>query len=183
MVSAVEPTEIRPRLRDVTEETARPLPASGPASGIIAAPAAATTQVLPPSAFRSGHPDEALPDSLGYGLYARAAEDGREPARVPGEPATLDMIARYRAQATAELHAYAFRYLHNHAEQIRQDAIREHLGRMRRPPGFLKLVTATVAGVLLAGAVMQAALPWIEAQGGVVAAAEALASRLRAAGG
>jgi hypothetical protein len=179
MVSAVEPSEIRPRLRDVTEETARPLPASG----IVAAPAAATTQVLPPSSFRSGHPDEALPDSLGYGLYARAAEDGREPARVPGEPATLDMIARYRAQATAELHAYAFRYLHNHAEQIRQDAIREQLGRMRRPPGFLKLVTATVAGVLLAGAVMQAALPWIEAHGGVVAAAEALAGRLRAAGG
>lgn len=179
MVSAVEPSEIRPRLRDVTEETARPLPASG----IVAAPAAATTQVLPPSSFRSGHPDEALPDSLGYGLYARAAEDGREPARVPGEPATLDMIARYRAQATAELHAYAFRYLHNHAEQIRQDAIREQLGRMRRPPGFLKLVTATVAGVLLAGAVMQAALPWIEAHGGVVAAAEALAGRIRAAGG
>jgi len=181
MVSAVEPSEIRPRLRDVTEEATRPAFQSGIAPTVAAA--AATTQVLPPSSFRSGHPDEALPDSLGYGLYARAAEDGREPARVPGEPATLDMIARYRAQATAELHAYAFRYLHNHAEQIRQDAIREQLGRMRRPPGFLKLVTATVAGVLLAGAVMQAALPWIEAHGGVVAAAEALAGRLRAAGG
>jgi len=179
MVSAVEPTEIRPRLRDVTEET----PRQAAPSAVGAAPAAATTQVLPPSAFRSGQPEEALQDALGYGFYARAAEDGREPARVPGEPATLDMIARYRAQATADLHAYAFRYLHNHAEQIRQDAIREHLARLRRPPGFLKLVVATFVGVLLAALAIQAAGPWIEAQGGLAAAVDALAARLRSLGG
>lgn len=179
MVSAVDPTEIRPRLRDVTDDAARPVSSQG----VAALAAAATTQVLAPSAFRSGDPDEALQDSLSYGLYARAAEDGREPARAPGEAATLEMIARYRAQATADLHAYAFRYLHNHAEQIRHDAIREHLGHVRRPPGFLKLVVATIVGVLVAGAIIQAALPWVEAEGGLVAAAEALARRLLAVGG
>jgi hypothetical protein len=168
----VEPTDIRARLRDVTDE----------ATSATATRVAPTTQVLPPSAFRSGHPDEALQDSLGYGLYARAAEDGREPARLPGEPATLDMIARYRAQATADLHAFAFRYLHNHAEQIRQDAIREHLGQLRRPPGFLKLVTATVVGVALAGLLVHLLGPWIEEHGGAAGAIEALAARLRSFG-
>jgi hypothetical protein len=137
---------------------------------------------LPPSAFRSGQPDEALQDSLSYGLYARATEEGREPMRVAGEPATLDMIARYRAQATADLHAFAFRYLHNHAEQIRQDAIRENLGRIRRPPGLLTLVLASTVGVLLAGLLANAVGPWIEAQGGITAALEALAARLRSLG-
>lgn len=171
----MEPTDIRTRLRDVTEEppaAARPLPSPPPAP----------TQVLPPSAFRSGQPEEALQDSLSYGLYARATEEGREPMRVAGEPATLDMIDRYRAQATADLHAFAFRYLHNHAEQIRQDAIRETLGRVRRPPGLGKLVFASTAGVLLAWLLVHALGPWVEAQGGIAAGVEALAARLRSLG-
>jgi hypothetical protein len=179
----VEPTDIRARLRDVTEDG----PSGHRQPSTTAPPAASsvqpTTQVLPPSAFRSGQPDEALQDSLGYGLYARAAEDGREPARAQGEPATRDMIARYRAQATADLHAFAFRYLHNHAEQIRQDAIREHLGRMRRPPGFLKLVIASAAGFALALSAMHTLLPMLEAQGGIAAIIEGLTVRLRSLGG
>lgn len=179
----MEPTDIRTRLRDVTEDGPPGQRQPSLAAASAASPVQPTTQVLPPSAFRSGQPEEALQDSLGYGLYARAAEDGREPARVQGEPATRDMIARYRAQATADLHAFAFRYLHNHAEQIRQDAIREHLGRMRRPPGLLKLVLASAVGFALAWTAMHTLLPMLEAQGGIAAIAEGLSVRLRSLGG
>jgi hypothetical protein len=178
----VEPTDIRPRLREVAEDGTASLPSRAQAA---AAPAQGGTQVLPPSAFRAGEPGtaEALQDALAYGFYARAAEDGREPARVAGEPATADMIARYRAQATADLHAYAFRYLHNHAEQIRQDAIREHLTHLRRPPGFITLVVASLVGVLLGALVIQDLLPVVERHGGIVGLAQALMAGLRGLGG
>jgi hypothetical protein len=174
-VFAVDRTDIRTRLRDVTD-------APPPAARAADAAAPAPTQVLPPSAFRSGQADEALQDSLAYGLYARATEEGREPMRMAGEPATLERIARYRAQATAELHAFAFRYLHNHAEQIRQDAIREYLGRIRRPPGPIALVTASTIGVLLAAALTNAFDPWLEAQGGLGVVLDAVVAWLRSAG-
>ena len=89
----MEPTDIRPRLREIAEDGTASAPSRAQAA---AAPAQGGTQVLPPSAFRAGEPGtaEALQDALAYGFYARAAEDGREPARVAGEPATADMIAR-----------------------------------------------------------------------------------------
>lgn len=155
----MEPTDIRARLREVAED-------APPAAQAHARPA---TQVLPPSAFRrfgSGEPD-ALEGALAYGYYARATEDGREAAGPDGSAAGADMIARYHAQATGELHAYAFRYLHNHTEQIRQDAIRDHLVALRRPPRFATLVLAAVSGVLLAELLLQDLAPWVAAQGGI----------------
>ena len=142
----------------------------------------ATTQVLPPSAFRSGVAEEALCDALGYGLYARAAEDGREPMRMPNEAASADLVERYRAQANADLHAFAYRYLHNHAEQIRMDAVREHAAKLRSPPGCMKLVVTTAFGVALAGLLWQWLQPWVAAYGGIGGAAEALLTRLRSMG-
>jgi phytoene dehydrogenase-like protein len=179
----VQPTDIRTRLRDSSPEG----PAAGPppmmpGPATVTATAPATTQVLPPSAFRAGPAEDALRDALGYGLYARAAEEGREQMRMPGEAASAELVERYRAQATADLHAFAFRYLHNHAEQIRQDAIREQLGQFRRPPGFLKLMLATIAGVAVAGVAWQWLGPWLDAQGGMAAVAETLLARLRSLG-
>jgi hypothetical protein len=168
----VEPTDIRTRLRDLAEDQpVRPPPAAAPAM-----------QVLPPSAFRGGDPADVLRDALGYGLYARAAEDGREKLRAAGDPATADMIERYRAQATADLHAFAFRYLHNHAEQIRQDAVREHLAALRRPPGFLKIAVAAGCGSLAAGAFALWLMPLLAAHGGPGGALAAIIAHLRAFG-
>lgn len=139
-------------------------------------------QVLPPSAFRSAVAEDALRDALGYGLYARAAEDGREKLRVAGDAATADMIERYRAQATADLHTFAFRYLHNHAEQIRQDAVRENLGTLRRPPGFVKIALAAGCGSLAAGVLALWLLPLAAAHGGPAGALGAIIAQLRAFG-
>lgn len=180
----MEPTDIRPRLREVAEDGA----ASPPARSLAAS--AAATQVLPPSAFgraaadagSADGPAPALEDALAYGFYARAAERGREPARAAGEAATTEMIARYRAQATADLHAHAFRYLHNHAEQIRHDAIREHLTHLRRPPGFLKLLAASLAGALLAGLLLHEIVPLAEQHGGIARLVKATLASLRGLG-
>lgn len=158
----MEPTDIRTRLRDPAEDAASPASAAVPVR-------AATTQVLPPGAFRTGRAEDALRDALGYGLYARAAEDGREPARTVGEPATADMIERYRAQANADLHAFAFRYMHNQAEQIRQDAIREQLAAQRPPPGLGKLVLGNLLALALAGLAWAMLGPTVAAAGGAAA--------------
>jgi hypothetical protein len=138
-VNPVEPTDIRTRLREGADAEA-----GAPGRAVV-------SQVLAPRGFLSGREEDGLRDLLAYGHYARATQEGREPVRAEGDPATLDMIERYRAQANAELHAFAFRYMHNQAETIRQDAVREHLGRLRPPPGLAKLVLANLVGLGLAG--------------------------------
>lgn len=173
--SRVEPTDIRTRLRDPAEDAAA---APVPAGRAPLAPAA-TTQVLPPSAFRTGRAEDALRDALGYGLYARAAEDGREPARAAGDPATADMVERYRSQANADMHAFAFRYMHNQAEQIRTDAVREHLAALRRPPGFGTLVLANLAAIALAWLAWGLIAPAADAAGGAAGLAGQLLGWLR----
>jgi hypothetical protein len=134
-VNPVEPTDIRTRLRDGAEAEA-----TAPNRAVV-------SQVLAPRGFLSGREEDGLRDLLAYGHYARATQDGREPVRAEGDPATADMVERYRAQANAELHAFAFRYMHNQAETIRQEAVREQLGRLRQPPGLGKLVVANLLGL------------------------------------
>lgn len=95
------------------------------------------------AAFREGRGEEQrLVDLLAFAL---AAERQQTP--------TPDAIDRLRHEATAALSDHAFRYLHNTVEQVRRDAVAEHLGRFRKPPGFLSLVAANlVALALVAGA-------------------------------
>jgi hypothetical protein len=168
-VTAVEPTDIRTRLRDGAEIEAN----------ATAAPRPVVSQVLAPRGFLTGRDDDTLRDLLAYGQYARAAQEGREPMRIEGEPATADMIERYRAQANADLHAFAFRYMHNQAETIRQDAVREQLGSMRPPPGIAKLVLANLIGLGVA------VLAWIAlaGPGGVTGAVDRASAMLRSLGG
>ncbi|MFC7539406.1 hypothetical protein ACFQU2_07935 [Siccirubricoccus deserti] len=49
------------------------------------------------------------------------------------------------------LSEHAFRYLHNTVEQIRHDAVAEHLGGLRRPPGFARMVLANLLALVLVG--------------------------------
>lgn len=164
----MEPTDIRTRLRDGAEIEANP----------AAAPRPVVSQVLAPRGFLTGREDDALRDLLAYGQYARAAQEGREPMRIEGEPATADMIERYRAQANADLHAFAFRYMHNQAETIRQDAVREHLGSLRQPPGLAKLVLANLVALGVT------ALTWLAlaSPGGIAGAVERAFAMLRSLG-
>ncbi len=73
---------------------------------------------------------------------------------------TPDTIPVLRQRAEAELASHSLRYLHNRVEEIRQDAIRERLGQLRRPPGLAKLILAN----LLAFGLAAAALSWLAAQ-------------------
>lgn len=167
----MEPTDIRTRLRDGadTEATAAAARSVVPPVG---------SEVLAPYGFLTGRSEDTLRDLLAYGQYARAAQDGREPRRIEGEAATTDMIEHYRAQANAELHAFAFRYMHNQAEVIRQEAVREHLATLRLPPSMMKLVLANLVALGL-GAIAWAA--WHDA-GAIAAGIHQAVTALRTLG-
>jgi len=79
--------------------------------------------------------------------FALAAEAGAAPAP---EPAVAAM-AQHRQAAMTTLSEHAFRYLHNTIEQIRRDAVAEHLGGLRRPPGFGRLVLANLVALAIGG--------------------------------
>lgn len=131
---------------------------------------------LPLRAFLSGRADDEVPDLLAYALYVRD-RDGRGPGGEAGSGE--DPVLRYRRQAEADLTTFAFRLFHNQAEALRLAAVREHLGSLPRPPGFLRLVLASMLGVSLVGA---AAL-WAMGQGGLIAEMAALtAAALRGFG-
>jgi hypothetical protein len=102
----------------------------------------AMTDVMPDiAAFRGGRTQEdRLTDLLAFGLAADR-----------GEPATPETVERTRQEAAAAMSDFAFRYLHNTVEQVRRDAVSEHLGRLRQPPGFLTLVLANLAALAVAG--------------------------------
>jgi hypothetical protein len=105
-------------------------------------PRAMTESPLELAAFRQGRGDaERMTDLLAFGLAAERQE-----------PATPEAIARLRQEATAALSDFSFRYLHNTVEQVRRDAVTEHLGRLRPPPGFLRLVLANLVAMALAAA-------------------------------
>jgi hypothetical protein len=93
------------------------------------------------AAFRAGRSqDDRLTDLLAFGLAADR-----------GEPATPEVVERTRQEAAAALSDFAFRYLHNTVEQVRRDAVAEHLGQLRQPPGFLRLVLANLVALAVAG--------------------------------
>ncbi|MCK8783364.1 hypothetical protein M0638_03070 [Roseomonas sp. NAR14] len=119
----------------------------------------ATVQPLrsEPEANAAVPPEPAPIPSLADFLSDREREEMRLADRLAfamaveaGQPATPELIERLRRQASADLHSHAFRLLHNQVAEIRQNAVLEHLGRMPRPPGFVKLVLATLCGLLLA---------------------------------
>ena len=108
----------------------------------LGTPAGMTQPTPDIAAFRTGRSqDERLTDLLAFGLAADR-----------GDPATPEAVERARQEAGAALSDFAFRYLHNTVEQVRRDAIAQHLGQLRRPPGFLKLVLANLVALAVAGA-------------------------------
>jgi hypothetical protein len=120
----------------------------------LGAPPAGTASAAPPAtapsleAFRAGRSEtERTADLLAFAIAADR-----------GLAQTPDAIERARQEADAALGDYSLRYLHNHVEQIRQEAIAEHLGRLRPPPGFARLVIANLVALVLAGAL--AAWAW-----------------------
>jgi hypothetical protein len=119
-----------------TIETLRPESQLPPAGG-VAEPRAAL------AAFRSGRDEERLTDLLAFAL----ATDAGEAAGAGGEA-----VARHRREAERELHDHAFRFLHNRVEEIRREAVAEHVSRQPRPPGFLRLVLANLVAIGIAGA-------------------------------
>jgi hypothetical protein len=85
--------------------------------------------------FITDRADDRLRDLLAFAMAVEAAR--------PVEPETL------RRKAEAELQAHAFRTLHNQAEAIRLEAAKDQIARLRRGPGFLKLVLANLLAVTL----------------------------------
>jgi hypothetical protein len=126
--------------------------------------------VLPVRAFLSGRADELVVDLLAYALYARDRE-ARGPVPAAG-PADEDPVLRFRREATADLTNFTYRFFHNQVEEIRLAAVREQLGTLPRPPGFLRLVAASAVAVAGVGA---AAL-WATGHGGMLAELVARAS-------
>jgi hypothetical protein len=121
---------------------ATPEAAPDAASTTTAAPAAARASALP-----AGYRDLALAPGgdrvtalLAFAL-AQEAGDGAAEARLP----------QRRAEAEKLLADWSFRHLHNHAETIRQEAVRGALAGMKSPPGFVTLVAAGFVAALLAG--------------------------------
>lgn len=105
------------------------------------APAEAPPPLPDPAAFRSGQSEE---DRLvAQVAFALAAE-----RRLPATP---DNVEALRTQAGAALSDFAFRYLHNRAEEIRQEAVSTRLAQLRRPPGFVRLVLANLVALAVAG--------------------------------
>jgi AcrR family transcriptional regulator len=140
---------------------------------------------LPVRAFLSGRSEDLVVDLLAYGLYSRDREArgplGGTGGVAAGAPAGSDEdpVIRFRREATADLTNFTFRFFHNQVEEIRLAAVREHLGALPRPPGFLRLVTAAALALVLVGT---AAL-WAAGHGGLLAEMAARAvSAIRAIG-
>lgn len=113
--------------------TLQPVAAGG---GAPDKPSAATPPRL--ADYLSGEPDRRLADLLAYALAVEAGPDS------PG-PEIL------RGRAEAELANHAARTMHNRIEEIRHEAVRDHVGSIRQPPGLLRLVFANLVALGLAG--------------------------------
>jgi hypothetical protein len=97
-----------------------------------------------PSAFREGE-ETRLRDLLAFAMAAEA-----------GQPVGPGDIASLRQRAEAELHAHAFRTLHNQVEAIRTEALREGMQRSARGPGLFRLVLGNLLAIAVA-----AGLGWL----------------------
>ncbi|WP_144185111.1 hypothetical protein [Elioraea rosea] len=138
---------------------------------------AATAPALPVRAFLSGRADDLVPDLLAYALYVRDRE-ARGPVAAAAQ-AEEDPVMRFRREATADLTNFTYRFFHNQIEEIRHAAVRDHLGSLPRPPGFLRMVAASAVGVLLVGA----ASLWAMGQGGILSEMVARVAAAIGAGG
>lgn len=78
-----------------------------------------------------------------------------------GAPATPEEIARLRARAAAELDAHAVTTMHNRIQEIRQEAVVEHLAHLPRPLGFFGAFCASLLALLLGAA----AAAWLSGHG------------------
>ena len=139
-INTVRPEAGTPR---TMEDTGPPAAAdSGAAAGVGAGSAAAPPAGPALAAFRSGRSEaHRTADLLAFAIAAER-----------GSAATPDVVERARQEADAALSDYSVRYLHNNIEQIRQEAVAEHLGRLRPPPGFPRLVAANLVALVVAGA-------------------------------
>ncbi len=137
--------------RSMNDRTDTAMMASAPAeaSGLPPGSGAALPPVPAIGAFLAGD-ETRLRDLIAFGLAAEAGRIGP------------DGIEGLRRKAEADLHAHAFRHLHNEVERIRREAVDEERGRAPRANGFLRLVLANLAalaGFTLLLIVLQAANP------------------------
>jgi hypothetical protein len=120
---------------------------TGPAAGAAPVAALGGGTVVPPAApdlaaFRAERSEaDRTADLLAFAI-----------ATERGLGAAPDAVERARREADAALGDYSLRYLHNNIERIRQEAVAEHLGRLRPPPGFPRLVAANLVALAVAGA-------------------------------
>jgi hypothetical protein len=112
-----------------TTDTTAPPEASGPAPAM--------------ALYRDADPAAPTVGLIAFALHCQAAVEGRVPQDGP---------ARFRQQADAMFRTDAFRYLHNRVEELRREAASQALAGTRRPPGFIKLVAASLTAILLAAA-------------------------------
>jgi hypothetical protein len=135
---------------------------------LVTLPEAASAPSPPARAFLSGREDDLVIDLLAYALWARDREARDRKARNPGQTAGTgeeDPVLRDRRAAAAALTTFTDRLFHNQVEEIRHAAVREHLGTLKRPPGFLRLVLARVLGTAAVGL----AGLWAMGRGGLIA--------------
>lgn len=115
-------------------------------------PASAATELPKLDEFLTGRPEERLTDLLAYALAVEAGsgQGGAE---------------RFRLRAAAELADHAARTMHNRIEEIRREAVSEHLGSLRRPLGLFGAVLANLLALAVAGA----AAAWLSGQPALLA--------------
>ena len=113
-----------------------------PPAGAAASPPPSPAPAAGLAAFRNGRSE--VDRTVDLLAFAVATERGLAP--------TPDAVERARREAEAALGDHAIRYLHNNVEQIRQEAVAAHLGRIRQPPGFAMLVAANLVALFAAGA-------------------------------
>ncbi len=94
------------------------------------------------AAFQSEGAEDRLTGLLAFAMAVEAGE-------APG----ASTVERMRARAGAELADHAARATHNRIEEIRRDAVAEHIGHLRRPPGLVKLVLANLVALGIGGAI------------------------------
>lgn len=126
-----------------TNDTGPPAGVPLRAAATVAPPVAAAPPAagLAPAHFRAGRSEaDRAADLLAYAIAAER-----------NLPPTPDGIERARQEADAALSDHSIRYLHNNVEQIRQEAVAAHLGRLRPPPGFARLVAANFVALAAAG--------------------------------
>lgn len=122
-------------------------------------------------------PDDEVTALLAYGLAAREAE--RRGAAL-SETSAAETVTRHRREAEAMLAVWSHRYLHNRMEELRLEGVQQHLARLPRPLGFLRLALACAVGTSAVGVLAL----WVAGHDGTLAGTLARAlEALSAVGG